>query len=849
MVRLRIGDVGVLFKRHTACRFPSARSANPGALCHGDRRGLQDVLTGIDHHPRKLTALVVAVACSGLICALWAGAATAARGKAAAQGQIEICKSAFLPDGHTPSGAAGQSFDFTLTQNSGGITSVVATASVAGGSCSDAIGVTAKATTITETANPDWAMAGDSVIPDSNYLSDNPRTGTVKVAVQSGQETQVTIYNAPSAATLKVCKWSASGELQGNSYSFTVSRTGHLTAIAGSSADAPGCSAAVPVQIGSKLKVTEAVPADEVASVPVGGIVTAFSGSTATIKTTAGANVVTFEDEPVGPPQNGYIELCKDAYDDFVNGSYHFDIYLGANNTSGQPFTSADVLVGQCTTPIQVPAGPVTVVEGANKSTELYGVWTDPSSALGVVNLDNQTAVVVVPVAPSPDDTSQEVQVHFINKTLTATLKVCKLLPAGSEALAGSTFKFDVTDSAIVDEWGNPEDIWVSVTAAAGSSGACKIVGDTDGYGRFYATQFPVGSTVKAVESGTPFVSGDGGASGAKDTQSTPSGQIVGGINTITFTNTALGQLEICKDVVDGYGLVPFTISYTQVDGSAKGSVTVDDGTCSLPQVVPAGNYTISETQPTVKLANGTVVPAYQFVASDARGPLGENRCVPVQNTPANATGHGASTQYNLNQLAGAPITNCGMPFTVSVPYFNNSDPLAFGETQVEIWNKAVEAQLKICKQVTSDSTAALSSVGFDFLYQVDNHKPVTLRDPVYPGTCTGLLDIGQIATGTSTDTHGNTILTPAEITVAETGPTNLGCGFHVNAVTLTGGSPISGSNSYNKPNGGFGNPGNFGNGNPVNGLDGQITYDVEFNPGPGTNVVTFWNQSEQCDT
>jgi len=796
-----------------------------------------DVLSGTNSGLRKLTAFVVAVSSVALVCALWAGVASAARG-AAAQGQVEICKSAFMPDGKTPSGAAGTYFDFTLTQTTGGVTSTVGTAHVLGGTCSDPIGVTAKATTITETANPNWVMVGDSVVPDANWISDNFRTGTVKVDVQSGAETQVSINNAAAAATLKVCKWSASGQLQGSSYTFTVGSS-HLSAVAGASADAPGCSNAIPVQIGSKLKVTEAVPANEVASVVVGGIVTAFNGSTATVKTTAGANVVLFEDEPVGPPQNGYVELCKDAYDDFVNGSYHFDVYQGAGVTTGTPVASADVLVGQCTIPILVPAGPVTVVEAQNKSTQLYGVWTDPSGALGVVNLDNQTAVVVVPVAPSPLDTSQEVQVHFINKTLTATLKVCKLLPAGSEALAGSTFKFDVTDSAIVDEWGNPEDIWVSVTAAAGSSGACKIVGDTDGYGRFYATQFPVGSTVKAVESGTPFVSGDGGASGAKDTQSTPSGQIVGGINTITFTNTALGQLEICKDVVDGYALVPFTISYKQVGGSAKGSVTVDDGTCSLPQVVPAGNYTISETQPTVKLANGTVVPAYQFVASDARGPLGENRCVPVQNTPANATGHGASTQYNLNQLAGAPITNCGMPFTVSVPYFNNSDPLAFGETQVEIWNKAVEAQLKICKQVTSDSTAALSSVYFDFSYSVNGHTH-TLKDGILPGTCSGLIDIGQIATDTDTDMHGNTILTPADVTVTETGPTTLGCGFHVYAATLTGGSP------YDTPNGN----GNGGFGNPLpHSFNNTIPYKVEFNPGPGTNVVTFWNQSDQCDT
>jgi len=358
------------------------------------------------------------------------------------------------------------------------------------------------------------------------------------------------------------------------------------------------------------------------------------------------------------------------------------------------------------------------------------------------------------------------------------------------------------------------------------------------------------GASIKGltVKPAYPYVSGDGGAPGANDTQS---GTIVGGINTITFHNQALGQLEICKDVVDGNAYVPFSISYKQVGGTAAGKVTVASGACSMPQIVPVGQYTISETLPTVTLSNGQKVAAYQFVASDARGPLGDNRCVPQQNSTPLAHDGLAAIQW-ANSLGEGPgaITNCGLPFTVSVPYFQSTDPVNFGETNVEIWNKVVRAQLKICKQITGDSTAALSSLLFVYTYTVNG---TTYGPVVVPaGTCSGLLVDGNllgfpIVSGATTNNAGVTTLNPSVVTVTEQGSNSTATcrvnnvavsPFHVDQVTLSGGSPTSNTNPAVPANGNFGGPG----------LNGKIPYTVAFNPGPGVNVTTFYNQSTQCD-
>jgi len=302
---------------------------------------------------------------------------------------------------------------------------------------------------------------------------------------------------------------------------------------------------------------------------------------------------------------------------------------------------------------------------------------------------------------------------------------------------------------------------------------------------------------------------------------------IAGGINNIPFHNVALGQLEICKNMITDLGSLrpqdsfgqSFTFNYVNTsDKSIKGTVKVAAGACSLPQVVAAGNYTVTEdlTKNQVQLGGsmGPKVNAFQFVASDARGPLGDNRCVPPQATAPNTDVPLVGTTIN---------TNCGNPLTVSVPYFASSDPVKFGETQVTFWNKQVRGSIKICKQITSDSTASLGNTTFDFTWSVQGDGSGTAH--LKPGTCTG--NLGNFAIAQAGNNGG---LAPVLATVTETAPTLIA---HVNSVTLTGGQALSG----------------FGTGSGTNGLNGTIPYAVTFNPGPGVNVVTYTNQANPART
>ena len=164
-----------------------------------------------------------------------------------------------------------------------------------------------------------WVMSGSSVIPSGNWVSENDRAGKLKVAVVANAETQATLVNSPAGATVKVCKWSASPALQGAQYSFTINGQ-TVTAVAGKNAANAGCSNALATLPGTKLKIQESVPSGEtVASTTFNGA--SVSNTAGLVKVTAatGANIVTFENEPVGPPQTGYVEICKDGGDEFVD--------------------------------------------------------------------------------------------------------------------------------------------------------------------------------------------------------------------------------------------------------------------------------------------------------------------------------------------------------------------------------------------------------------------------------------------------------------------------------------------------------------------------------------------------
>ena len=176
---------------------------------------------------------------------------------------------------------------------------------------------------------------------------------------------------------------------------------------------------------------------------------------------------------------------------------------------------------------------------------------------------------------------------HFVNTTITATVKVCKYLTTGSDALAGQTFNYSYDRTAA-------RRARSRIVAQSGSAGACKIIGGTQ-----WPTAFPVGSTITVTEdlSGYPYVSGDGNPRGTADQQSSWSWAAS---TPCSFHNQALGQLEICKSMlvdnkngIDDTNFNNRAVFHFSIDG--KGDYAVAAGHCSMPIIVNAGSHTVQE--------------------------------------------------------------------------------------------------------------------------------------------------------------------------------------------------------------------------------------------------------------
>ena len=205
--------------------------------------------------------------------------------------------------------------------------------------------------------------------PSGNWVSENDKAGKLKVTVVANAETQATIVNSPAGATIKVCKWSASPALQGAQYSFTVNGQ-TVTATAGKNAANAGCSNALTTQPGTRIKIQESIPSNEtVASTTFNGASRRRTRPASSRSPPAtGANVVTYENEPVGPPQTGYVEVCKDAGRRLRRRSRRRSTFTVTDKTERHDHRCS-VLVDQCSGPIQVAAGNVAIAETPTPTT------------------------------------------------------------------------------------------------------------------------------------------------------------------------------------------------------------------------------------------------------------------------------------------------------------------------------------------------------------------------------------------------------------------------------------------------------------------------------------------------
>jgi hypothetical protein len=519
---------------------------------------------------------------SGLLVVPATVANAAVKPRVSAPGTLEICKAA-------ANGMAGKSFSFSVDGGAG--------IAVTGGGCSGPMSVAAGSHTIVEAPTAGLQV---KAIKANHLVSKDITHGTVTVTVKAGStaatETLVTYINeANPALGLKVCKQTPAPSLVGDSFSFT-ENGGPAFSVAAGSMGSPVCGPVTKFKLGTVVNVAElATAGTHVSGITVSdgrgsNVNTAAGTADATIG--AGVTIVTYTNDVNVIAQTGFVEVCKSALDPFVNGSFDFTITDGNGATIQQ-----SVLVGQCTAPLQVAAGNVTVTEAAQFPYYLGELQVFPSGRTVSSNLSNRTITVTVPQG----DSSTETAIDFQNATLLGNFKVCKTLTANSSALAGHTFAFDVVDAI-----GSHTD-----NVIAGAAGSTSCVFDFDAV--------PLGSHVSITEEATANVvnTAVSVAPASNDAGSfvpTANLTIGSGITTATFTNMAFGTVEVCKVAADASTATQsFQFS---VNGGAP--FWVHAGQCSLPIAVPAGTATVAEAGK----AN------FHLVNVTATGPTGDNRWI-----------------------------------------------------------------------------------------------------------------------------------------------------------------------------------------------------------------------------
>jgi hypothetical protein len=522
----------------------------------------------------------------------------------------------------------------------------------------------------------------------SKDISHGSVTVTVKAGSTAATETLVTYTNqANPALGLKVCKsaGATSPSLIGQQFSFTENGNAAFSVAAGTVA-APNCGPVQQYKLGTVVNVSElATAGTHVSSITVSdgrgsNVNTAAGTVSATIG--AGITIVTYTNDVNPITQTGFIEVCKSTFDPFVSGSFDFTITDAAGVTVTQ-----SVLVGQCTSPIQVAVGNATVTEAAVFPTYVDEIDVFPSGRTVNQNLSNRTVTVKV----VQGDSSTETAVNFDNATLRGYFKVCKTLTANSSALAGKPFYFSVVDawdSLLPDVKANvvvPEGHIDRVVAGPAGSTTCIIDFDAVPLGSHVSiTEEPTDNVVNTAVSVSPA------ANDAGSFAPTANLTIGTGITTANFTNMAFGTIEVCKAAADASTATQsFQFS---VNGGAPFSVAA--GQCSLPIAVPAGTATVSEAGK----AN------FHLVSVTATGPTGDNRVVSGTN-----------------------------PVTVSTPFGGVEN-----ETVVTFTNAVNTGQFKICK-VSSEPTLQGVSFSFISVYELPNSGPVEGIVQLTPGTCSAL--------------------------------------------------------------------------------------------------------------
>jgi len=300
------------------------------------------------------------------------------------QAGLRVCKVA----------GAGVPVNTPATFVVGGSSVTVAAGPGPTGTCSDPVMVAANSSVaVHENVPSNTQVTSITANGTGNLVSSDLPNGDALVQVgPGGTGLSVTYTNqALTKGLLKVCKIAGPGVAVGAPYNFTASGTPFIIT-AGSSTSAPpgNCAVVGSYPVGSTVSVDENVPANnQVDSISVEPSTAVVSGSTdltaGTVVVTIGSGVteVTYTDK-----STGFVEVCSGARGPGVTGDFQF-------NVGGRLFSAS---VGQCTGPIEVPAGRLSVTEVLRSGFRVVRCTTFPAGAL-VTNCDHSKPSAVVRVA------------------------------------------------------------------------------------------------------------------------------------------------------------------------------------------------------------------------------------------------------------------------------------------------------------------------------------------------------------------------------------------------------------------------------------------------------------------
>jgi hypothetical protein len=386
-------------------------------------------------------------------------------------GYLEICKDAALIGRNYTDPFVQGPFTFTVQTSDGGTFDTT----VGVGQCSVAFQVPAGVTTITEHAVANHSLVDEFTIPQDRFLNGNliNGTATVDVPVSSSvnDETQVHFVNQRNRAQLKICKALGPGsdDLSGHVFNFDVDLQGaekitpwgyssYVSVVA--NASTTQCVVAGDFPVGSDVDVHELFGVNGFGTSTDDGQFIDVSGE-GTVHINPGINSITITNTA-----RGLLEVCKAKINYLTGTQPTFTFVIDGAKT-------ITVQAGKCSPPQRVSVGDHTVNERLTQPNfELDpwapggGITATPASAEVSKSIPGRTITVHVSYG-------QDTTVTFYNRVRRGLVKICKLVPIGSQDAIGTTlFHFD---EIVNPQSTNPV---LRQDVAAIMNGECAIVDD-----------------------------------------------------------------------------------------------------------------------------------------------------------------------------------------------------------------------------------------------------------------------------------------------------------------------------------------------------------------------------------